>query len=410
MSSAIQHPRSGSPPGQAAATARGVSIGAGAALTVDGLVMVALAMVAGAPLPLRLVEFALAIGVAAPGVWIAKLGIGGRHPLAVGVLLPEIVLAGALIYLAVGGGGGGGGGRCLPARVTSGAFISRPPARPVFHTMGIAYPVGLAQFLAVLLALGLGSVGLVLSGATHVRADEVGLVSFPLAVRDGVILIVGTILVAIGTGQLAAAQLTPPKWNWISFGAITVPGMLLLIAREMVKQAHRRDPRVRSLPRLMLTEAMLVMGLFLMVFGSIANLTLGANGYVKGLAGNDAGLLVLAVAVVFLFVIRGLGKTLAKDRTGRLGVGGAMLANLAFALGVIVFIAGERSVIVGKSPLPSFGAAFPAAVLIAVVGLLILIPGRVLNATDAAALPVNHDPVHHDRLDRDRVARGNTVG
>jgi hypothetical protein len=385
MSGAIQHSRSGSPPGQAAAAARGVSIGVGAALTVDGLVMVALAVVTGAPLLLMLAEFALAIGVAAPGVWIAKLGIGGRHPLAVGVLLPEIVLAGALIYLAV--------------------------AMPVFHTMGIAYPVGLAQFLAVLLALGLGSVGLVLSGATHVRADEIGLVSFSLAVRDGVILIVGTILVAIGTGQLAAAQLTPPKWNWISFAAITVPGMLVLIAREMVKQAHRRHPRVRSLPRLMLTEAMLVVGLFLMVFGSISNLTLGANGYVKGLAGNDAGLLVLVVAVVFLFVVRGLGKTLAKDRTGRLGVGGAMLANLAFALGVIVFIAGERSVIVGKSPLPSFGAAFPAAVLIAVLGLLILIPGRVLNATDAAALnPVDHDPVNHDRVDRDLVVGGNSVG
>jgi hypothetical protein len=363
----------------------------GAALTVDGLVMVALAVVTGAPLPLRLVEFALAIAVAAPGVWIAKLGIGGRHPLAVGVLLPEIVLAGALIYLAV--------------------------AMPVFHTMGVAYPVGLAQFLAVLLALGLGSVGLVLAGATHVRADEVGLVSFPLAVRDGVILIVGTILVAIGTGQFAAAQLTPPKWNWISFGAITVPGMLMLIAREMVKQAHRRDPRVRSLPRLMLTEAMLLVGLFFMVFGSISNLTLGANGYVKGMAGNTTGLLVLAMAMVFLYVVRGLGKTLAKDHTGRLGVGGAMLANLAFALGVIVFIAGERSVIVGTSPLPSLGAAFPGAVLIAVVGLLILIPGRVLNATDAAALgplnhdplnhdPVNHDPVNHDRVDRDRVAGG----
>jgi hypothetical protein len=161
----------------------------------------------------------------------------------------------------------------------------------------------------------------------------------------------------------------------------------------------------------MLTEAMLVVGLFFMVFGSISNLTLGANGYVKGLAGNDAGLLVLAVAMVFLYVVRGLGKTLAKDRTGRLGVGGAMLANLAFALGVIVFIAGERSVIVGKSPLPTLGAAFPAAVLIAVVGLLILIPGRVLNATDAAALhPGDHDPVNHDRLDRDLVVGGNSVG
>jgi hypothetical protein len=97
-------------------------------------------------------------------------------------------------------------------------------------------------------------------------------------------------------------------------------------------------------------------------------------------------------------------------------VGGAMLANLAFALGVIVFIAGERSVIVGKSPLPSLGAAFPAAVLIAVIGLLILIPGRVLNATDAAALhpvdhdPVNHDRVNHDRVDRDLVVGGNSVG
>jgi len=83
-----------------------------------------LAVVSAPALPLLLIEIALAIAVAAPGVLIAKVGVRVRHPLRVGVLLPEIVLAGALVYLGV--------------------------AMPVFHAAGISYQVGLAQFLAVL--------------------------------------------------------------------------------------------------------------------------------------------------------------------------------------------------------------------------------------------------------------------
>jgi len=175
-----------------------------------------LAVVSAPALPLLLIDIALAIAVAAPGVLIAKVGVRVRHPLRVGVLLPEIVLAGALVYLGV--------------------------AMPVFHAAGISYQVGLAQFLAVLAGLVLGAVGLVLAGATTPKASEAGRVAFPVAVRDGVTLIVGTIVVAIGIGQIAGMQLSPPKWNWISFATIKRRWSLT----RCLQQARRADPVVGS--------------------------------------------------------------------------------------------------------------------------------------------------------------------
>jgi len=62
-----------------------------------------------------------------------------------------------------------------------------------------------------------------------------------------------------------------------------------------------------------------------------------------------------------------------------------LAGNVAFAVGVLVFIYGERSVVMGKSPLPMFGAAFPATVPFVVAGLLVLIVGRLAALTDAAS-------------------------
>ncbi len=65
------------PPGVgAAAVARGTSIGLGAALTADGALLAVLAVVTAPALPLLLLEIALAIAVAAPGVLMAKAGVG----------------------------------------------------------------------------------------------------------------------------------------------------------------------------------------------------------------------------------------------------------------------------------------------------------------------------------------------
>ncbi len=233
------------------AITRWAVISLGIALSANGLVSAVLAMVTAPAQIWQPVEIALGMAVAVPGLLITRAAVAGRRPLAVGVLLPEIVLAAAMVYLAT--------------------------VLSLFHAGQIGYPGAVSQFLIALTALALGAAGLILAGSTTPSGHEAGQVSFPIAVRDGVILIVGTILVAIAIGQLAGPRLTPPKWNWISFAGITIPGMLILVAREMVKQAYRRGrQRGRAaLARLVVTESLLTVGLFIMFYGSISNLTLG---------------------------------------------------------------------------------------------------------------------------------------
>jgi hypothetical protein len=360
MTTAINESRrilSGHPPGAASvAVARWAGTGLGIALSADGIIMALLAVITAPPRALQLAEIGLSMAVAIPGLRVTQVALADRRPLAIGVLLPEIVLAAAMVYLAT--------------------------ALSLFHTGHIAYPGAVSQFLTVLAALGLGAAGLILAGATTAQHAE--RVSFPIAVRDGVILIIGTILVAIAIGQLAGPKLTPPHWNWISFAGITVPGMLVLVIREMVKQAYRRSQRPSrpELGRLMVTESLLIGGLFIMFYGSITNLTLGKNGYTTGFAGNNIGMVLLVGAAVFLTAVRGMIKASTTRLSRRSLIPRMLITNLAFAAGAIAFFYGERSVIVGHAPPLSLGAAFPAALIIAVIGLLILIPGRVLSRTD----------------------------
>lgn len=75
-------------------------------------------------------------------------------------------------------------------------------------------------------------------------------------------------------------------------------------------------------------------------------------------------------------------KASARRLSGRSLILRTLVTNLAFTAGAIAFFYGERSVVVGPAPSLSVGAAFPAALTIAAVGLLILIPGRVLGRTD----------------------------
>ena len=86
--------------------------------------------------------------------------------------------------------------------------------------------------------------------------------------RDGVILIVGTILMAIAFGQLAGAALKAPQWNWISFLGITTPGMFLLMGREGIKARLETWQGLARVPRLFITETLLVLGLAIMLYGS----------------------------------------------------------------------------------------------------------------------------------------------
>ncbi len=327
----------------------------------DGMALVVLAFAGDPGTATRLAEVVFGVVVVVPGLLLVRSGFS-RGVIRLGPLLPDVVLAGALLTLGV--------------------------AMPAFHQGAVGYETARNQFAFVVLGLALGSAGLALSGVSAPTAERGGRLSFPGAVRDGVLLIVGTILLAIAIGQLAGPKLMPPMWNWISFLGITIPGMLVLIARELVKQADRRRGHrgLGALGRSLLIESMLVGGLFVMIYGSIANLTLGKNGYTTGFKNDTAGLTLLLAAVVVLIIVRGAAKRAVPQRSAALVV---MLGNLLYAAAVIAFIYGERSVIMGKPPMIQFGAAAGTASAIVVTGLLVLVIGRTLASPRVSNLGID---------------------
>lgn len=235
----------------------------------------------------------------------------------------------------------------------------------------------------MLVALVLGGLLVALPHAADGRGPEG---AWAQGAREGLLLVIGTILLAIGTGQLARSGIMPPKWNWTSFVGLTVPGMIVLIvARGAVKAAvAARPPRsARRAVGALVTELLLVSGLALMLYGSFTNLNLGANGYEVGFKGNDAGLALWAGAAVFLVVARGY----AKFAVGDVRRGGAVALQGLYVLGAIAFIYGERAVLMGKDPSFSAGGALPGAAAIIAGGVLVLVVrGLVVGAAPPRAL------------------------
>ncbi|MEA2670678.1 MAG: hypothetical protein QOG45_898 [Chloroflexota bacterium] len=329
--------------------ARTISLGAGIVLAVDGMMMAGLAAVTPVGLERHLLELLLSTGILVPGVLLARAGAVRHRGLSVRVLLGEIVLAAALLSLGV--------------------------AMPAVHAGGVTYAAGVTQFLGVLVALFLGATALALSAATRPTPPRFGRISPPAALRDGVILITGTILLAIALTQVALPALRPPRWNWVSFLGITVPGMLLLIAREAVRQVIRgtaTGPR-RTACRVA-SELLLVCGLTVMLYGSGANLILGRNGYSTGIRGNAAGLVVWGLAAAFLTLGRRVltATTVAALRPGvRI-----LLDRLMFVVAAAALILGERSMMMGRDPVVVFGGALPAASPILLGAALVLVAGR----------------------------------
>ena len=263
------------------------------------------------------------------------------------MLLGGLVLGGSLLYL----------GTAMP-----------PTGRAT-------YTEGVVQFVAVLGALTLG--GLLLAIPAARRSDGGGQadVAWAHAAPEGLLLVVGTILLAIGTGQLARAGLTPPKWNWASFLGITVPGMLLLVVVRGAAKSAVRATAPRSASRaagIVATEVLLAAGLGVMLYGSFTNLNLGANGYEVGFKGNDAGLALWVAAAAFLVVARGAAKLLAPDG----GRGTTTALQALYVVGVLGVIYGERAVLMGKDPTLVFGGALPGAAAIVAAGLVVLVVGR----------------------------------
>ncbi len=322
-----------------------------------GVAMIALAVATEAGSARKAVEVVLGLAVVISGALLARSGTRGSG-VSAGLLPGEITLAAALVYLGV--------------------------AMPAFQH-GTVRSQAVGQFIAVVVSLVVGCAGLVYSRAPVGPARRF---SFAVIVRDGVLLITGTIVVAIALGQISNPALKPPKWNWISFLGLTVPGMLVLIAREGVKTIFHRQGRHQGAARLVqggVVEMLLVVGLGIMIFGSNANLALGKNGYQSGLKGNSEGLTLWLGAAAFLIVVRGTVKIALAPATARLA--SSVVTSTLYVAGVTALIYGERSVQMGKVPLVSFGGALLPATLMIIGGVAVLVMMRpAARALDAVAV------------------------
>lgn len=294
-------------------------------------------------------------------------------------------------------------GAVLLARARSG----QPPAMPAggltllaslvylavtnteFHQGGVGYSLAVAQFVTVPIGLVLGGTAFALHRPS-LDATRAGRTSE--FIPDGVVLVVGTILLGIGLGQFGNERLMPPKWNWVSFLGLTVTGMLVLIVLRGAVKSTRSRVRPSDRPRRLLvalaTELLLVAGLAVMLYGALNNLVLGANGFRTGFKGNGDGLALWIAAALFLVVVRGGFKVATGNGAG---VGRASVRELLYVAGVFGFIVGERSVISGKPPGVPIDGAWPAAVVILLGALFLLVPARMtakrrrMTAHDARA-------------------------
>ena len=273
-------------------------------------------------------EVASGAALVVSGVLLGRSARQAGRGISAGILPGDLALAGALLYLGL--------------------------AMPPFQQHHTVRATAVAQFVTVLAGLVVGCAGLLLSRTPTARAG----VSPGRMVRDGVLLITGTILVAIALGQLANPMLMPPKWNWISFIGITIPGMLILVAREGLK--------TRTAPAAVIgSEVVLVAGLAVMLLGSNANLIQGKNGYHAGLVGNSTGLALWLAAAALLVVARSGWKLAGSP--GVPAIGAAL-----YLVGVAPLIYGERAVQLGKDPVFKVGAAFPAAAAILAGGVAVV--------------------------------------
>ncbi len=328
-----------------------------------GLAMIVLALATKAGPERKAAEVFFGLVVVVSSALLARTRSKVAAEVSAGLLPGDLALAGTLFYLGV--------------------------AMPAFqHGANRTQAVG--QFIAVVVGLVVGCAGLIYTRAPAVTSRKL---SFAGIVRDGVLLITGTIVVAIATGQLANPALKPPKWNWISFLGITIPGMLILVGREAVKGVLHRHDRPGGLLRMAQAagvELLLVAGLGIMIFGSNANLALGKNGFHTGLKGNSEGLTLWLGAAAFLVVVRGLIKV-ALPSSSRLG--SSLITGVLYVAGVLGLIYGERAVQMGKDPLVSFGgASLPAALMLAGGVAVLIVMRPAARALDALAATRVVDP------------------
>ncbi len=315
----------------------------------------------------RVLGFGIAvIGAAMAGMgFVAPVGLGAR---AAEVTAGALAALGGVLLLARGRRAARtSGGSALIA-----SLVYLAVTNTEFHEGGVGYSIAVAQFVTVPIGLVLGGTAFALTP----KGRGTGRVSD--FIPDGVLLVVGTILLGIGLGQLGNERLMTPRWNWVSFIGLTVSGMLVLVVlRGALKAALGRERPSRGTPRflgVLGTELLLVGGLGLMMYGALNNLVLGANGFRTGFKGNSEGLVVWIAAALFLIVVRGGFKmAIGSER----GPAHAVVRELLYFVGAFAFIVGERSVVSGRPPAVSIGGALPAAAAILLGALFLLVPVRV---------------------------------
>lgn len=370
---ANQHTVSARPPGAGARLLWQAQVPLGMLLAITGAAMVVLAF--SGPLGTGRLIFECVLGgaVLAAGALMAGAGVTNKRASGLQLAAAELALAATIVYLG--------------------------EAMPVFHAGVVGHDAGVAQFVAVLAGLILGTTALALPAPPAADSPATTGVHWASVIRDSVILIVGTVIVAIGLAQLANPALMPPKWNWTSFLGLTIPGMLILIfLRGGLKAIGHAGQAARQVA----IELLLVIGVSVMVFGSVTNLNLGASGYSVGLEGNTTGLTLWLAAAVFLVLVRGGLKLALPNAAQQAGAGVAR--KVLYVIGAIALIYGEKSLITGKPPTVMFGAAAPIAAIILACGLLILVfarqaakamdPGGVLGPPAASGMadPSPADP------------------
>lgn len=343
------------------------ALAAGTTLVIVGAGMVALAFAAYISLGRFIAEAVVGAIVAGGGGALLLSALQGKPRSKMAALIGDATLLGSLFYL----------GTVLPP----------------FNHHAVGRTVANLQFIAVILAIIIGTAAIALTPAPEHNFTGWKHIGQIVLAGDGVVLVAGTILLGIGLGQLDKMSLMPPKWNWVSFLGLTVPGMIVLV---MIRGAAKKlGPTERTLGWqakgiwvLLGWEVLLVAGLGVMIYGALYNLVLGANGFTGGFKGNTNGLLLWAVAAAFLIFVRGpFERMLIRIEERRWY---PVVREMLYVAGAFAFIVGERSVISGKAPTLATGAALPIALLIILAAAFLLVPIRLAAKPAELGQPEPH--------------------
>ena len=230
----------------------GVGIVSGIVFAVLGSVLLVTAFATSSGGIFKGIQVVFSIGVVAAGVLILRVFLNGQYrSRGVGLLAGEIALACAFLYLGV--------------------------AMPLFH-QGLASPgIARIQFIVILASFVFGTGALALSGISK-QSRPLGLVTFPSMVRDGVILLTGTVLLAITIGQLSGAAL------------------LLLIGRGAFKLAFsHRDNR---LSYRIISKLFYVIAVVLFIYGERSVISGQAPHFIAGGAAPIVALFLLGACLL----------------------------------------------------------------------------------------------------------------